>query len=81
MLNHRHDEAAFRAYVDRSDAEARWVEMLSVQSILDLQQCLEFLQRLTRHALTASDDRAAWGNADLKTATSLSDLARLYEVG
>ncbi len=70
VLNHRHDEEAFRAYVDRSDAEARWVEMSPVESIADLQQIPEFLQRLTRHTLAVSDDRAPWGDADLSTATS-----------
>lgn len=46
LLSHREDEEAFFAYVDRSEAEANWIELPPVESIEDLQNFPEFLRKL-----------------------------------
>ncbi|MCU0569385.1 MAG: hypothetical protein MUF49_22765 [Oculatellaceae cyanobacterium Prado106] len=46
VLAHRDDEEAFFAFVDRSEAEANWVEMPPIESIEDLQNFPEFLKRI-----------------------------------
>jgi len=49
FLSHREDREAFYAYVDKLHAEATWVEMPPLQSIEDLENYPEFLQRV-RHS-------------------------------
>jgi hypothetical protein len=46
VLAHREDEEAFFAFVDRSEAEAIWVEMPPIASVEDLQNFPEFLKKL-----------------------------------
>ncbi|BAU10040.1 hypothetical protein LEP3755_05200 [Leptolyngbya sp. NIES-3755] len=46
LLDHREDEEAFFAYVDRSEVEANWIELPPVESIEDLQNFPEFLKKL-----------------------------------
>jgi hypothetical protein len=46
LLTHRADEEAFFAFVDRSEAEANWIELPPVDSIEDLQNFPEFLNKL-----------------------------------
>ena len=46
LLAHREDEEAFFAFVDRSEAEANWIELPPVESIEDLQNFPEFLKKL-----------------------------------
>ena len=46
LLAHREDEEAFFAYVDRSEAEAHWIELPPVESIEELQNFPEFLRKL-----------------------------------
>ena len=46
LLAHRDDEAAFFAYVDRSEQEANWVELPPVDSAESLQQFPVFLEKL-----------------------------------
>jgi hypothetical protein len=36
LLAHRNDEEAFFAYVDRSETEANWIELPSVESVEEL---------------------------------------------
>lgn len=46
MLAHRDDQEAFYAYVDKLHAEATWVEMPPLQSLEDLDNYPEFLERV-----------------------------------
>lgn len=46
LLTHREDEEAFFAYVDRSEAEANWIELPPVESVEDLQNFPEFFRKL-----------------------------------
>jgi hypothetical protein len=46
VLAHRDDQEAFYAYVDKLHAEARWVEMPPLQSLEDLENYPEFLERV-----------------------------------
>lgn len=46
MLNHRDDQEAFYAYVDRLQAEATWLDMPPLQTPEDLDKYPEFLKRV-----------------------------------
>ena len=46
FLAHRDDQEAFYAYVDKLHAEANWIEMPPLQSLEDLENYPEFLERL-----------------------------------
>ncbi len=46
VLTHRHDQEAFYAYVDKLHTEATWVEMPPSQSVEDLDNYPEFLERI-----------------------------------
>jgi predicted GNAT family acetyltransferase len=50
VLAHRGDEAAFFAYVDRSNQEATWVDCPPVDSVESLQQFPLFLEKLQRES-------------------------------
>jgi hypothetical protein len=50
VLAHRDDQEAFYAYVDKLHAEATWVEMSPSQSVDDLKNYPEFLERLRKSA-------------------------------
>ncbi|MBD2414991.1 hypothetical protein FACHB389_22490 [Nostoc calcicola FACHB-389] len=50
VLAHRDDEEAFYAYVDKLHAEATWIEMPALQSVEDLENYPEFLERLRKSA-------------------------------
>jgi hypothetical protein len=43
VLDHREDDAAFYAYVDRLHAEGNWIEMPAVESVEDLEKYPEFV--------------------------------------
>jgi hypothetical protein len=45
ILNHRDDQEAFYAYVDRLHEEGNWVEMPPVESVQDLEKYPEFTAR------------------------------------
>lgn len=49
VLNHRDDQAAFYAYVDKLNAEATWVEMPPIESVEDFQNYPEFVKRSQQH--------------------------------
>lgn len=46
VVAHREDTEAFYAYVDKLHAEANWVEMPPLQSLGDLENYPEFIDRL-----------------------------------
>jgi len=46
VLDHRDDQDAFYAYIDKLNAEAQWVEMPPLQSVEDLDQYPEFVERM-----------------------------------
>lgn len=46
VLAHRDDQEAFYAYVDKLHAEADWVEMPPLQSLEDLENYPEFVERV-----------------------------------
>ncbi|MBW4647598.1 MAG: hypothetical protein KME06_02710 [Kastovskya adunca ATA6-11-RM4] len=46
VLAHRDDQEAFYAYVDKLHAEANWVEMPPLQSLEDLENYPEFVERV-----------------------------------
>ncbi|MCW9680406.1 hypothetical protein FJR41_006230 [Dolichospermum planctonicum UHCC 0167] len=47
VLSHRDDQEAFYIYVDKLNTEANWVEMPPSESVDDLMNYPEFLQRLS----------------------------------
>ena len=46
VLAHRDDQEAFYAYIDKLHAEANWVEMPPLQSVKDLENYPEFIERV-----------------------------------
>lgn len=50
VLTHRDDQEAFYIFVDKLHAEANWVEMPALQSVEDLENYPEFLERLRKSA-------------------------------
>ncbi len=46
VLAHRDDQEAFYAYIDKLHAEANWVEMPPLQSLEDLENYPEFIERV-----------------------------------
>lgn len=46
VLAHRDDQEAFYAYVDKLHTEATWVEMPPLQSLEDLENYPEFVERI-----------------------------------
>ncbi|MGL5873507.1 MAG: DUF6887 family protein [Xenococcaceae cyanobacterium] len=46
VLTHREDLDAFHAYVDKLNAEGNWVEMPPLASEQDLENYLEFIERI-----------------------------------
>ncbi|NET70880.1 MAG: hypothetical protein F6K62_07955 [Sphaerospermopsis sp. SIO1G2] len=47
VLSHRDDQEAFYFYVDKLNAEGNWVEMSPSESVDDLMNYPEFLQRFS----------------------------------
>ncbi len=50
VLAHRDDQEAFYVYVDKLHTEATWIEMPPLQSVEDLENYPEFLERLRKSA-------------------------------
>jgi hypothetical protein len=50
VLNHREDQEAFYAYVDKLHAEATWIEMPALESVEDLENYPEFIDHLRKSA-------------------------------
>ncbi|MBH8573740.1 hypothetical protein I8752_12060 [Nostocaceae cyanobacterium CENA369] len=47
VLAHREDREAFYAYVDKLHTEASWIEMPPLQSLDDLKNYPEFLEKFS----------------------------------
>jgi len=45
VLSHREDQGAFYAYIDKLNAEAKWVEMPPLSSVEDMENHPEFVHR------------------------------------
>jgi hypothetical protein len=45
VLDHRGDQEAFYAYVDKLHAEGNWIEMPAIDSVQDLEKYPEFTSR------------------------------------
>jgi hypothetical protein len=48
VLEHREDQAAFHAYVDRLHVEGHWIEMPPAQSEQDLDNYPDFIEHISR---------------------------------
>jgi hypothetical protein len=48
VLDHRDDQDAFYAYIDRLHQEGNWIEMPPIESVEDLEQYPEFTGRFRR---------------------------------
>ncbi len=57
VLSHRDDMEAFYAYVDKLHAQATWIEMPPLQSLDDLQNYPEFLEKLSNGSESQDSDR------------------------
>jgi hypothetical protein len=55
FLEHRDDQAAFYAYVDRLHEEGNWVEMPPVESVQDLENYPEFIARFQNGSESSND--------------------------
>jgi hypothetical protein len=47
VLAHRDDQEAFYAYIDKLHAEANWIEMPPLESLQDLDNYPEFVNRFS----------------------------------
>ena len=47
VLEHRENQEAFHAYVDRLHAEGNWIDMPPIQSDQDLDNYPEFIEHIT----------------------------------
>lgn len=50
VLEHREDQDAFYAYVDKLHEEGNWIEMPAVNSVEDLENYPEFTVRFQRNS-------------------------------
>ncbi len=57
VLAHRDDMEAFYAYVDKLHVQATWIEMPPLQSLDDLQNYPEFLEKLSNGSGSKDSDR------------------------
>ncbi|MFN6513127.1 MAG: DUF6887 family protein [Nostoc sp. CreGUA01] len=57
VLAHRDDMEAFYAYIDKLHAQATWIEMPPLQSLDDLQNYPEFLEKLSNGSESKDSDR------------------------
>ncbi|MGF1601375.1 MAG: hypothetical protein ACFCU8_05030 [Thermosynechococcaceae cyanobacterium] len=46
VLEHRDNLEAFQVYVDRSEAEAHWIELPPVQTAAELEQFPQFMDKI-----------------------------------
>jgi hypothetical protein len=49
VLDHRDDQDAFYAYVDKLHKEGNWIEMPPVESVQDLEKYPEFTARFRKN--------------------------------
>ncbi|MBD2615059.1 hypothetical protein H6G94_27920 [Nostoc punctiforme FACHB-252] len=57
VLAHRDDMEAFYAYVEKLHVQATWIEMSPLQSLDDLQNYPEFLEKLSNGSESKDSDR------------------------
>jgi hypothetical protein len=50
VLEHRDDQDAFYAYVDKLHEEGNWIEMPPVESVQDLEKYPEFTARFRKNS-------------------------------
>ena len=50
VLSHREDQSAFYAYVDRLNAEANWIEMPPLNSVEDMDNHPDFVNRFRNNS-------------------------------
>ena len=48
ILEHRDDDEAFYAYIDKSKSEENWVKMPAINSIDDLENYPEFIDKIRK---------------------------------
>ncbi|MBE9012202.1 hypothetical protein IQ250_18540 [Pseudanabaenaceae cyanobacterium LEGE 13415] len=56
VLEHREDQAAFYAYVDKLHQEGTWVEMPPVESVEELENYPEFTAWIRRNSQTKPEN-------------------------
>jgi hypothetical protein len=50
VLEHREDQEAFHAYIDRLHTEGNWIDMPPIQSDQDLDNYPEFIEHIRRNS-------------------------------
>ncbi len=50
VLSHREDQAAFYAYIDKLNTEADWIEMPPLNSVEDIDNYPEFVNRFRNNS-------------------------------
>lgn len=50
VLSHREDQAAFYAYIDKLNTEADWIEMPPLNSVEDINNYPEFVNRFRNNS-------------------------------
>ncbi|MEB3310507.1 MAG: hypothetical protein VKJ02_09755 [Snowella sp.] len=50
VLSHREDQAAFYAYIDKLNTEADWIEMPPLNSVEDIDNYPEFVNRFQNNS-------------------------------
>ncbi|MEA5506238.1 hypothetical protein VB735_24610 [Halotia wernerae UHCC 0503] len=56
VLAHREDIEAFHTYVDKLHAQANWIEMPPLESLDNLQNYPEFLEKVSNHSESKDSD-------------------------
>ena len=51
VLTHRDNREAFYAYIDKLHTEANWVEMPPLESLEDLENCPDFIDRVRQRSI------------------------------
>lgn len=51
ILQHRADNKAFYAYMDKSAAEGNWIKMQAIKSIDEIEKYPDFIEKLPRENL------------------------------
>jgi hypothetical protein len=50
VLEHREDEEAFCAYIDKLHSESKWINMPAMSSVEDLDQHPNFLRKVAKNS-------------------------------
>ncbi|HEY9701038.1 MAG TPA: hypothetical protein V6C58_01235 [Allocoleopsis sp.] len=57
VFNHRDDQEAFYAYMDKLHNEAKWVEMPPLQSVEDLDNYPDFVAHVSNNLLSQNIEK------------------------